>query len=129
MRRNFDFINLGGQAEPDLPPAGQLDIDLRQQLGVEQRAVPGAVAAVDAIAGAQRVERILGPGMARTGQRHGIDHPLTAKRWQPAHLKLGIDEAEVEPGIVRDQLGLVAQKLEQSGNFLVKARFVGQERD
>src|SRR5688572_21999883 len=48
------------QLEPDLAPAGQLDIDLRQQLGVEQRAVLDPVAAVDAVAGAQRVERQLG---------------------------------------------------------------------
>ena len=49
-----------GQRKADLPPAGELDVDLRQQLGVEQRAVPDAVTAVDPVTRAQGVERVLG---------------------------------------------------------------------
>ena len=47
---------LGRQAQPDLAPAGQLDINLREQFGIKQRAVAGAVAAIDPIAGAQRIK-------------------------------------------------------------------------
>ena len=46
----------GRKLEPDLPPAGEFDIDLGQQFGIEQCAVPGAVAAVDPITGTQRIE-------------------------------------------------------------------------
>jgi hypothetical protein len=42
----------GNQAEPDLAPAGQLDIKLGEELGVQQRPVLGAMAAVDPLAGA-----------------------------------------------------------------------------
>ena len=44
-RRQLDnrFGGLRGQCEADLPSAGQLDIDLRQQLGVEKRPVQHAV--------------------------------------------------------------------------------------
>src|SRR5690606_41355320 len=42
-----DRLHLHVEAERRLPAADQLDIDLGQKLGVEQRAVPGAVAVVD----------------------------------------------------------------------------------
>ena len=69
------LAGLGRQRQPDLAPAGELDIDLGQQLGVEKSAVSNPVAPVDAIAGAQRVERMLGTGMAasREGQRVEFD--------------------------------------------------------
>ena len=41
-----------GKFEPDLAPAGQFDLNLRQQFGIEQRAVAGAVAAIDPVTGA-----------------------------------------------------------------------------
>src|SRR4051794_24538639 len=45
---NRNTAGLGNQAEPDLAAAGQLDIDLREELRVEQRAVLHSVTAVDA---------------------------------------------------------------------------------
>ena len=45
-----------GEAKADLPTASQLNIQLRQQLGIEQRAVLDAVAPVNSIAGAQGVQ-------------------------------------------------------------------------
>ena len=47
---------LSRQAQPDLASAGQLDINLRKQLGIKQRAVAGAMAAINPIAGAQRIK-------------------------------------------------------------------------
>src|SRR4051812_3922982 len=47
-----------GEAEADLAPAGQLDIALGEQLGVDQRAMLDAQAAVDAEAGAERIEAV-----------------------------------------------------------------------
>jgi hypothetical protein len=60
-------LGFGNQLKADLAPAGQLDIDLCEQFGVEQCAVQGAVAAIYAIPGAQRIERVLRAGMARAG--------------------------------------------------------------
>ena len=54
------YALVGRQAEADLAPAGQLDIDLDQQLRIEQRAMLDPLRAVDAIAGAERVEAVLG---------------------------------------------------------------------
>ena len=48
--------NIVGEAKADLPTASQLNIQLRQQLGIEQRAVLDAVAPVNSIAGAQGVQ-------------------------------------------------------------------------
>ena len=57
--------SFGDEAEADLPPAGQFDIDLREQLRVEQRAVLDALAAIDAEAHAQGVEAVLRAGVLR----------------------------------------------------------------
>ena len=68
FRCTGDASGVGDQAEADLAAAGQLDIDLREQLRVEQRAMLDALAAVDAEPRAQGVEAVLGtgvPGCAR----------------------------------------------------------------
>ena len=39
------FGVLRGQLEADLPSSGKLDVDLREQLGIEQRAVANAMTA------------------------------------------------------------------------------------
>ena len=70
-----DAAGVGNQAEADLAPAGQFDIDLGEQLRVEQRAVLDAVAAVDPEAHAQGIEAVLGAGMARAGEGQRVDHP------------------------------------------------------
>src|SRR3954463_518672 len=44
---------LGDEGEADLPAAGQLDIDLREQLRVEQGAMLDPLRAIDAEAGAE----------------------------------------------------------------------------
>ena len=56
--------NVVGQPKPDLAPAGQFDIDLREQLRVEQGAMLDALRAIDPEAAAQGVEAVLGAGMA-----------------------------------------------------------------
>ena len=52
-----------------LPSADQLDIDLGEQLGVEERAVEGAPADVDLVARAERIERIR-PGRVLAPRQH-----------------------------------------------------------
>jgi len=44
------------QAQPDLPPTIQFNIDLRKQFGIEQRAVFDPVAAINPVTRAQRIE-------------------------------------------------------------------------
>ena len=59
---------------PDLPPAAQFDINLRRQLGIEQRAVFHPVAAINAVSGAKRIERKLRPRMPFARQGNRVDH-------------------------------------------------------
>src|SRR3546814_2570337 len=80
----------------DLTATGQLDIDLREQLRVEQRAVEHTVAAIDAETGAQGIERVLGARLALARDRERIDHPLPADRHPPAAAKLAVDERSEE---------------------------------
>jgi hypothetical protein len=47
---------LCGQFQADLPPTHEFDVELRQQFRVQQGAVLGAMAPVDAIARAQRIQ-------------------------------------------------------------------------
>src|SRR5436190_5415682 len=54
----FGTRRVGDQAQSDLPPAGQLDIDLGEQLGIEQRAMLDALRPVDPKPGAQRIETV-----------------------------------------------------------------------
>jgi hypothetical protein len=117
----------GGELEADLPSAGELDIDLRKQLGVEQCAVAHAVAAVDAVAGAQRVERMLGAGMPPPSDRQGVDHPFERNLGMAAGAELAIEEAEIELRVVRDERR-IGEKFEQIERAFVEARLVGKER-
>ena len=71
------------QTEQRLPRADQLDIDLGQQLGVEQRAVLGAPRIVDPVARAQIVEPVRAAGMLAARQQQRVDQPLARR---PARL-------------------------------------------
>ena len=62
--RDVGDLRVGDQAEADLAAAGQLDIDLGEQLRVEQSAVLDALAAVDPEARAQGIEAVLGARVA-----------------------------------------------------------------
>lgn len=117
---------LGHERKADLPAAGQFDIELREQLSIEQRAVLDAMAPVDPVARAERVQAVLGARMQRAGNRDAVDHAAQVNGLPAAALQLGIQEAEVEPRIVRDQLG-VAQKGEQRFRLTAEQRLVGQE--
>jgi len=114
------------EAQSDLPPAGQLDIDLREQLRVEQRAVECARAEVDSVARAQGVERVLGAGMLDPRDRQRVDHPAMVDHRPAAAAELAVEEREVEPGIVRDQRA-IAEKLDQLLDHVVEERLVRKE--
>ena len=92
-----------GKTELRLARADQLEIDLGQNFGVEQRAVLGAARIVDAVARAQIVEPV-GPGrMLAPRQQQRIDQPLARDQRALDALELGIEKAVIEAGIVDDQ--------------------------
>ena len=66
------------QAERALLAADQLEIDFRQQLGIEQRAVLGAMAVVDAVAAAKRVERVRPHRVLAARDRQRVDDAVRA---------------------------------------------------
>ena len=116
-----------GEDQRGLAAAGQLGIDLGEDLGVEQGAVLGAPRIVDAVAPAERVEADRRAGMTAPRQGQRIDHPLQIERWSPQRDELRRDEAEVELGVVGDELGA----LEEGGQLvddLGEQRLAGEER-
>ena len=60
-------------------------------------------------------------------ERDGIDHPLHADRLAPNQLQLVVEEAEIEPGIVRHQRR-IAEEGKQFIDALGKARLGRKER-
>ena len=116
----------GDQGEADLAAAGQLDIDLGEQLRVEQRAVLDPLRAIDAEAGAERVEAVLRAGEFLAGEAQRADHPRHAHRRPSARSELMVDEAEIEDGIVRDERR-IADEGEQFLAAVGEARLVGKE--
>src|SRR5688500_13374910 len=116
----------GSQREADLAAASELDIDLREQLGVEQRAVAHPVAAVDAVAGAQRIERMLGARMTAAGEHQRVDHPLEPDLWMAADGEFVVEEAEIELRVVGDERRIL-EEVDQLERVLVEALLVGEE--
>lgn len=125
-RRDIGSGRLFDKPEADLPAAGQLDIDLSEQLRVEQSAVLDPVAAVDSEAGAQGIETVLGAGVAAAGEAQGADHPARAQVFSAAKPKLVVEETEVEARVMRDQRR-VLDEFEQILDPLRKGRLVGQK--
>src|SRR3954468_21525039 len=102
-RLHRDRSRLSDQAQPDLAAASQFDIDLREKLSVEQRAVLDAMTAVDPKAHAQGVEAVLGAGVLHPRELQRVDHAMHRHRTTAAFLELVIQKAEVEARIVRDE--------------------------
>lgn len=86
----------------------------------------GAVAAIDAIAGAQRIERVLCAGMAHAGDGNRIDHAVQADCLEAATAKFHVEKAEVEPGIVRNQRR-IADEAKQFFCPFDESGFIGEE--
>ena len=89
--------------EPRLMPADQLHIDGGEQPAVEQRAVLLALGKVDAVALAQRIEAARRARVAAPRQRQRVHHPVPAKQRPRQPLELGIEEGEIESGVVHHQ--------------------------
>ena len=117
-----------GETEVGLAGADQLDIDLGQQLGVEQRAVLDPLRVVDLVARAEIVEPVRAAGMLAPRQHQRIDQPLAGHRGFLDALELGVEEAEIEHRVVRDQRR-VAEELDQLLDLVREQRLVLEEVD
>ena len=83
--------------------------------------------AVDAEAGAERVEAVLGAGEFRARAMASVSTIRVMQTQRPAALaELVVEEAEIEAGIVRDQRR-IADELEQLLADVAEARLVGEE--
>src|SRR5690606_4992722 len=120
------YAHVGSQRQTDLATASELHIDLREQLGIEQRAMPDAVAAIDAVAHAQGIERMLRARMPATSQDQGVDHPVEHYFGMPAAAELVVEEAKVELGVVRNERR-VLEKVDQLECMLVETLLVGEK--
>ena len=93
-----------------LTRADQLDIDLGQEFGIEQRAMFGAPRIIDGIAIAQIVQPVRRSGMLASRYQQRIDHAVAAHHLMPGALQFGIEEGQVEHCIVRNELR-IAEKI------------------
>jgi hypothetical protein len=118
----------GFRSQNELRLAGpdQIDVDLGQQLGVEQRAVLGAARIVDRIARAEIVETVRHAGMLAPRQQQRIDQPVAPDRRPLDAVEFGVDEADVERRVV-DHQRRVGDEFEKLFDDMGKQRLVGQE--
>ena len=107
--------------EPRLLRTDQPEVNVRQQLAVEERAVLGARGVVDPVAAAQRVEIVRAAGVLAPRQRQRIRHILHAERREPEAAELVIEKAHIEGRVVDDEPGIA----QQFGDFV---RHVADER-
>ncbi len=90
------------EIEAGLPAADQLQVDRRQELGVEAGAVLGALGEIDGEAAAERVEARRRARKALARQHHGVDEGDLERRLAAAR-ELRVDELEIELGVVDHQ--------------------------
>src|SRR6185437_15708520 len=114
------------QTELRLPRADQLQINLGQDLGVEQRAVLGTPRIVDAITRTQIVKPVRPGRMLAARQHQSIDQPLARDWWALDTFELGYQKTVVETGIV-DHQRRVPDEGEEFVDHAAKARLVLEE--
>src|SRR5690606_5428442 len=102
--------------------------DFRQQLRVEQGAVQGTVRVGNAVAVAQGIQRVALARVQRAGMQQRIgDLGAMLGDFAVADTgQFGIEELDVEAGVVGDELG-AADELEELRGDVGEARLVGQE--
>ena len=126
MSAGAGVAGLGRQDQLRLPRPDQIDIDLGQKLGVEQRAVLGAAGIVDRIARAEIIEPVRHAGMLAPRQQQRVDQPVARDRRPLDAVELGIDEADVERGVV-DHQRRVADEFHELVDYMGEQRLVGEE--
>ena len=114
------------QCQRHLPSADQLEIDVGEDFGIEQRAMQRPPRIVDAIVLAQRIEIDAGAGVLFAGEDDGVDHRV-GEAAAAGLFEFDIEELHVETGIVGDERRL-AEKAQHLVGDLGEARLVGEER-
>ena len=82
-----------GQNELRLTGTDQFNVNLGQQLGIEQRAVFGAMGVVDRVTDAEIVEPIGATGVLAAGDEQSVDHPLARDKRAARAFQFGVEEA------------------------------------
>ena len=110
--------------------AGHCQVDIRQQLGIEQRAVQLAPRVVDIVAFAQGIQAVALPRMARSGQQQGVENGAVLGQVGTVLLaqqrELVVDEPHVECRVVDDQRGALDEREELLG-YIAEAGLANQE--
>ncbi len=114
------------EAERGLAFTQKLDVDAGEQQGIQQRAVLGALGQIDAVALAQRIQAVGAGRMTAPRQHQRIDDAVGCERRPRNPFQLGIDESEIERGIVRNQWRIFDKAQELVGHVL-EERLVLQE--
>ncbi len=120
------LLLVAAQAERRLSPADQLEIDLGQELGIEQRAVLLAARVVDSEAPAQGIEIGRRAGLLAPRELDGVDRARAVETGPSNAIELGVEKADVEPRIVDDQLR-VGDEVEKRLGDVGEQRLAGQE--
>src|SRR5262249_15923996 len=86
-----------------LPGPNQLEIDVRQKFGVEQRAVLGAMRIINCKAGGKVIEAVWRSRVFAARQQERIKHPLARKEQLAGTLEFGIEKGEIKQRVVRNK--------------------------
>ncbi len=116
----------GFEVERRLTAAAKFQIDFRQELAIEQRAVQAAHRDIDLETPAQSVQADLRAGKALPGQCQSIDR---ARRIDPGPVKprqFGVQEREVELGVV-DNEGRITNEFEKLVDDIREFRLTRQK--
>src|SRR5579872_3427224 len=88
---------------------------------------------VDGVADTQIVEPVRCTGMLAARKKQRIDQPLAPDQRTAGALKLGVEEADIEAGVVDDERSIAEEPDELIGNScksrLVLEEFVAQSMD
>ena len=106
--------------------ADQLDIDFRQQLGIEQRAVLGARRIVDPEPAAERIKRGLRPGELLARHADRVDGAAFVDAGPAGERQLCVDKAHIERSIMNDQRR-IADEIHEVGGDIGEHRMTGEE--
>ena len=104
------------QGQGDLAAADELQINIGEKLGVQQRAVLCAFCNINAVTLAERVKAVGTHGVAFLGERQRINDPLI-KNWRPLdESQFGIQKTNIKAGVVNYQDRIPNELKEFIGN-------------
>ena len=106
--------------------ADQLDIDLREQPAIEQRAVLVALRQIDAVAVAERVEGVRRARMPPPGERQRIDDAVPPQHGSATRSSSALRKPKSKAALCMTSIAAVDEGQQIVGE-LAEARLVGEE--